>query len=278
MVKSSGRPAATRLPKAMIKMMIVTGHESISERNMAERLAVLKLAQRALSPVNVTATLEVESLLNGVATASAACTILLESAADPAVMTAVRPSRDSETPACGGTTVDTRGSLRSTSVALTTMAWACGSDAIGPWWSTTTTCRPVAPRPEKFFSMMARAATDWLFEACHPAPASAFSTWMAKKPKPRSTRSHATSTRRKCVAAQRPSRANGPGPVPWAVASSARTPSGVPADGSATPVPAATSGASRPAPRVVVMRTVLCQTGIHTRRSGARYLGGYIEL
>ena len=85
MVKSNGRPAATRLPKAMIKMMIVTGHESISERNMAERLAVLKLAQRALSPVNVTATFEVASLLSGLATASAACTILLESAAEPAV-------------------------------------------------------------------------------------------------------------------------------------------------------------------------------------------------
>ena len=50
MVSSRGRPAATRLPKAMTRMMIVTGHDSISDLSMAERLAVLKLAHRALSP------------------------------------------------------------------------------------------------------------------------------------------------------------------------------------------------------------------------------------
>ena len=197
MVNSRGRPAATRLPKAMTRMMIVTGHDSISERSMAERLAVLKSAHRALSPVSVTETPEEDSAVSGAATASAACTILLESAAAPAVMIAVRPSREIETPACGGTTVDTRGSLRSTWVALATTACAWGSDAIGPWWSTMTTCRLVAPRPEKSFSMIARAATDWLFEACHPAPASAFSTWTAKTPKTSNTRSHAMSTVRK---------------------------------------------------------------------------------
>ena len=56
MVNSRGSPAATRLPKAMTKMMIVTGHDSISERSMAERLALLKFAHRALSPVRVTLT------------------------------------------------------------------------------------------------------------------------------------------------------------------------------------------------------------------------------
>ena len=120
-----------------------------------------------------------------------------------------------ETPAWGGTTVDTRGSARSTLVALATAARAAGSVAIGPWWSTMTTWRPVAPRPAKSFSMTARAATDWLFDACQPAPASAFSTWMAKNPKTTSTRSQATSTRRKWVAAQAPSRANGLGRSGW---------------------------------------------------------------
>ena len=99
MVNSSGRPAATRLPKAMIRMMIVTGHDSISERNMAERLAVLKLAHRALSPVRVTVTPDEDRAASFGSTESAACTILLELAADPAVTIAVRPSRDTETPA-----------------------------------------------------------------------------------------------------------------------------------------------------------------------------------
>ena len=49
-----GRPAATRLPKATTKMTIVTGQDSISERNMALRLTALKSAQRALAPVRVT--------------------------------------------------------------------------------------------------------------------------------------------------------------------------------------------------------------------------------
>ena len=99
MVKSSGSPAATRLPKAMIRMMIVTGHDSISERSMAERLAVLKSAHRALSPVRVTVTPDEDRAASFGSTESAACTILLELAADPAVMMAVRPSRDNETPA-----------------------------------------------------------------------------------------------------------------------------------------------------------------------------------
>ncbi len=83
MVRSRGSPAATRLPKAMTKMMIVTGHDSISERSMAERLALLKSAHRALSPVSVTETPEVERAASFGSTASAACTILLEFAADP---------------------------------------------------------------------------------------------------------------------------------------------------------------------------------------------------
>src|ERR1039457_4370459 len=53
-VSMSGRPAATKLPKAMAKMARVTGQLMSSERIMAERLAELKSAHRALSPVKVT--------------------------------------------------------------------------------------------------------------------------------------------------------------------------------------------------------------------------------
>ena len=107
-VRRRGRPAATRLPKAMTKMMMVTGHDSISERNMADRLALLKLDHRALSPVKVTVIPGRDSAPRGAASASAALTMSFELAAAPAVITAVRPSRDSETPAWGCTTVDTR--------------------------------------------------------------------------------------------------------------------------------------------------------------------------
>ena len=105
MVSSRGSPAATRLPNAMTRMMIVTGHDSISDLSMADRLALLKLAHRALSPVRVTLTAAVDRAASFGCTASAASTILLESPAAPAVMMAVRPSLEIETPACGGTTV-----------------------------------------------------------------------------------------------------------------------------------------------------------------------------
>src|SRR5665213_622850 len=99
MVRSRGRPAATRLPKAMTKMMMVTGHESSSERSMADRLALLKLDHRALSPVDVTVMPGRDNALRGVARESAAFTISFELAPAPAVITAVRPSRDKDGPA-----------------------------------------------------------------------------------------------------------------------------------------------------------------------------------
>lgn len=101
--------------------------------------------------------------------------------------------------------------------------------------------------------MMARAATDWLFEACHPAPASAFSTRTAKMPKTRTTSSQAMSTLRKWVAAQRPSRANGLGRPAWRVASAPRLVSRCRSDRSSTSVPTDTRGELRPVPRVAVM-------------------------
>ena len=215
MVRRRGSPAATRLPKAMIRMMIVTGHDSISDLSMADRLAVLKLAHRALSPVSVTETPDEDSA------ASFGCHrvgrlhhlvgVRGRSGGDdggPAVSARSRPRPGAGQRSTPGDRSGVPGSP------WPRRAWAWGSVAIGPWWSTTTTWRPVAPSPAKFFSMTARAATDWLPEACHPAPASALSTWTAKKPKATMTRSHATSTRRKWVAAHAPSRANGRGRSP----------------------------------------------------------------
>ena len=72
MVSISGRPAATRLPNATARMVRVTGHDSSSERIMAERLALLKFAHRALSPVRVTVMPDVPSLATGPARDSAA--------------------------------------------------------------------------------------------------------------------------------------------------------------------------------------------------------------
>ncbi len=131
MVRSRGRPAATRLPNATIRMAIVTGHESISERSMAERLTLLKSAHNALSPVSVTETPGGDSFARGVLRASAAFTMALGSDAAPAVTTAVRPSRDSDRPGCGSVTVDTSGLACRVRATWLTTRCAAGSEAIG---------------------------------------------------------------------------------------------------------------------------------------------------
>ncbi len=210
-VRRRGSPAATRLPNTMTRMAIVTGHESISERSMADRLASLKLAQSALSPVRVTEIPGRASSCNGRARAPAAFTMALGSAAAPAVTMPVRPSRESESPASGGTTAETLGFDRSIRVTRATTCCAAGSDARGPWWSTTTTCSAVEPRPAKSRCTMARARTDWLVESCHPAPARACSARTANTPKVPITTSQINRTARRWVAVQRPSRASGPG-------------------------------------------------------------------
>jgi hypothetical protein len=61
MVSIRGSPAATRLPKAITRIAMVTGHDSSSERIIAAWLAELKSAHSALSPVRVTDTWPVPS-------------------------------------------------------------------------------------------------------------------------------------------------------------------------------------------------------------------------
>ncbi len=160
MVSRSGRPAATRLPKTMMRMAIVTGHDSISERSMADRLASLKLAHSALSPVRVTEMPGRESCCSGTARAPAAFTMALGSAAAPAVTMPVWPSRESDSPACGGTTADTLAFDCSVRVTCATTFCAAGSAVSVPWWSTMTTCSAVEPRPAKWRCTMSRARTD----------------------------------------------------------------------------------------------------------------------
>ncbi len=210
MVSRSGRPAATRLPKTMTRMAIVTGHDSISERSMAERLASLKLAHSALSPVRVTETPGRDSCWSGPSREPAAFTMALGSAPAPAVTMAVRPFLESEAPGCGGATVETSGLDSSVPI---TRAWtwrATGSALIGACRSTITTCRAVAPSPEKSRWTMVHACTDWLVESSQPAPASACSTRTAKNPNVPSTTSQTSTTTRRWVAVQAPSRAREP--------------------------------------------------------------------
>ena len=126
----SGRPAATRPPKAMSNMIIVTGHDSISERIIADRFALLKFDQSALSPVSVAVTFDVESFPTGVAKASAAFTMSLVPAAAPAIMTTVRPSREMVAPAWGSTTVETRASDRKSATSVAMTRCAAGSFAM----------------------------------------------------------------------------------------------------------------------------------------------------
>ncbi len=110
---------------------MVTGHDSISERSIAERLTLLKSAHSALSPVSVRVTPDAESSWIGPARSLAAFTMTLVPAAEPAVMIAVRPFREMDVPALGMTTFETRASARSSAAALFMSESAAESLAIG---------------------------------------------------------------------------------------------------------------------------------------------------
>src|SRR3546814_1960818 len=53
-VRISGRPAATRAPKASTRIARVTGQETISDFSIASRLASLKSDQSSEDPVGLT--------------------------------------------------------------------------------------------------------------------------------------------------------------------------------------------------------------------------------
>ncbi len=205
-VSMSGRPAATRLPKASTSTAIVTGQDSTSERIIASWLTLLKSDHSPLDPVSSTEMFPSESVVSGPVRSSAARTISLESPLAPAWMIAVRPSGEMLTPGCGGTTVLTRGSASSSSVALAIARRAAGSSAIGPALSCTTTCRAVEPSPAKSLAMTSLARTEELVSSCQPAPDRAEVTCGANAPKAARTASQTSSTMPRWPAAQAPRR------------------------------------------------------------------------
>src|SRR6476646_2245609 len=60
-VSSSGRPAATRAPKASTRIASVTGQENISDVSIALRLAALKSDHSIEAPVGSTCTVLVDN-------------------------------------------------------------------------------------------------------------------------------------------------------------------------------------------------------------------------
>ncbi len=132
-------------------MTSVTGHDSISERNMALRLTALKSAQRALSPVRLTEMPGRDRWWSRTGQRVGGGTMALGSPLAPPVITPVLPFAESDTPGWGGTTTDTRGSALQQRGGLAHHSPSSGIGGDGARWSTTTTCRAVAPRPPKLF-------------------------------------------------------------------------------------------------------------------------------
>ena len=137
MVSISGRPAATREPKATSRMPSVTGHEITSDFNIALRLASLKSDHIPAAPVSCTSTPSADSAARSPFRRSAARTIPLESRPAPACTTAVCPSREID-PRAGGTTVATASSARSVRSTLAVTARKPGSfTVLSEEWTTT---------------------------------------------------------------------------------------------------------------------------------------------
>ena len=115
-VSRSGRPAATKVPKAITRIARVTGHDSISEVSIASRFAALKSDQSTDEPVGFTDTASVESALSDPLRSVAARTISFVSAPAPARTIAVLPSTLKVMPGCGAMTWAIRGSAFSSEV------------------------------------------------------------------------------------------------------------------------------------------------------------------
>ena len=98
MVSISGRPAATREPKASTRIASVTGHEISSERSIAFLFASLKSDHMPEAPVSATSTPSPPSPASSSLRSSATRTMSLALPAARAWTTAVCPSREIETP------------------------------------------------------------------------------------------------------------------------------------------------------------------------------------
>jgi hypothetical protein len=208
-VSISGRPAATSEPKATTSIAMVTGQLTSSDRIIAEWLAALKSLHSPDEPVRATVTPAPDRCVRGPLSASAARTIALVSPAAPAWMTAVCPSRLTDSPGVGGTTRLTRGSARSNRSARVTTACTPGSVTVRRV-ECTTTCNAALDRPANCLSMSWRAATDCDPDASQPAPESACWALGANNPSPTAMTTHASRTARKWLAVQNPNRPSGP--------------------------------------------------------------------
>ena len=137
MVSISGRPAATSDPKASTRIAIVTGHESSSDLSIASRLASLKSDHIPDAPVRLTCTPVAAVAARETLRSFAAATISLASFAAPAMITAVCPSGEIETPGRGAITCRTAGSAASTASARARVRRKAGSPTVRPGeWTT----------------------------------------------------------------------------------------------------------------------------------------------
>jgi hypothetical protein len=137
-VSISGSPAATSDPNASTRMASVTGQEISSDFIIADLLAWLKSDHMPAAPVRLTRTPLDPSLARGPFSSSAARIMSFSSRAAPAWITAVWRPGEIDTPARGGVTVLTAGSLRSlSSTARRTRANTGSETVLSGAWTTT---------------------------------------------------------------------------------------------------------------------------------------------
>lgn len=209
-VRISGRPAATRAPKASTRIASVTGQETISEVSIASRFASLKSDHSSEEPVGLTCTVSVESPWSSSLRSVATRTISLVSTPAPASTTAVAPSWDRLTPGTGAITSASRGSssrIRATSAST----FGPSPSSSDPVLLLTTTWIAWLALPPKCSWASSRTATDSDPSACQPAPERFFSTAGANTPRPMTSSTQLIVTRRRCWVTHTPSRPSGPG-------------------------------------------------------------------
>ncbi len=137
-VSISGRPAATREPKARTRIASVTGQEISSDFNIASRLASLKSDHIPAAPVRFASTPGAAAAASSDLRSPAAATISFGFRAAVPTTSAVWPSAAIELRGCGGTTWPTAGSAESVASTAATLSRKRGSVAVSrSEWTTT---------------------------------------------------------------------------------------------------------------------------------------------
>ena len=208
-VSISGRPAATRLPKASTRISSVTGQDIISAFIIASWLAWLKSLHSIDWPVGRTSMVSVPRAVMRSERSSARRTMSSVSAAAPAMRMPVCPSSLTVTPGVGGMMSAMRSSALSRAVASSmTSVVAVSPMAPSAVWITTWIAEDALP--PKCSWARSRTATDSEPFACQPAPASELNTEGAAAPRPTRTSSQTPRTAFMCVAVQAAHRARTP--------------------------------------------------------------------